>query len=227
MRGVFLLLISTSCFTQQIFKAGVTFSQTTQTPPYGAIHQRVTGFAAGVAFNRHWTNKLDIRPELLFIQKGDRLANSAEDLKVTVNYFEIPVMFILSLMNEQHIMMLSIEGGPSFGYGLGGKYKLTSPINPQEGGVIFGEPPNVPTQAIYLENPIDIGIQLGTALTIKQRLLIEIRYGIGLTSMDDPPNTLPAGTTASDFVMRNGVLQIWTGWIFGGRRNQLEVRSKT
>jgi hypothetical protein len=209
----FLVIIATPCFCQQFFKAGLSLSQTDNTPPYGAIHQRVAGFVGGIAFNRQWTQNVSVRPELLFIQKGDRLTTSTEELKVRINYVEIPLMVVLSLMKQEHAVMFAIEAGPSFGYGLRGKYKLTSPLGDQEGGVIFGEPdPTVASQAMYLDNPVDIGLQAGMMMTVKRRFLMEIRYGLGFTSMIDPPDSLPPGKTNSDYEMMNGVLQLSMGY---------------
>jgi hypothetical protein len=211
--AILLLAIATPCFSQQFFKVGLSLSQTDNTPPYGAIHQRVAGFIGGISFNRPWTRNLSVRPEVLFIQKGDRLTTSTEELKVRINYVEIPLMVVLSLMKQEHAVMFAIEAGPSFGYGLRGKYKLTSPIGDQEGGVIFGEPdPTVASQAMYLDNPVDIGLQAGMVMTVKKRFLIEIRYGVGFTSVIDPPDSLPPGTTNSDYEMMNGVLQLSVGY---------------
>jgi hypothetical protein len=210
---VLLFVLSTPCFSQQFFKVGLSLSQTDNTPPYGAIHQRVAGFIGGIAFSRQWTQNVSVRPEVLFIQKGDRLTTSTEELKVRINYVEIPLMVALSLMKQEHAVMFSIEAGPSFGYGLGGKYALDSPMGDQEGGVIFGEPdPNVASRAMYLDNPVDLGLQAGMIMLVRQRLLFEIRYGVGFTSSIDPPDPLPAGRTNSDYEMMNGVLQFSVGY---------------
>jgi hypothetical protein len=207
-----LFLVTTCSYCQQFFKAGLTLSQTTNIPPYGSVHQAISGFVAGIAFNRQWGTRTAIRPEILFIQKGDRLTTSTEELRMRLNYIEIPVLAVLSLMKEEHSTMLAIEAGPSFGYGLGGKYFLTSPGNSQNGAVKFGEhDPNVSTQDIYFENPVDIGIQVGACVTVNRWVLIDIRYGFGLSNLKEPPNPLPAGSTSSDYDMKNGVLQLSMG----------------
>jgi hypothetical protein len=210
------LLLSSSCFAQTFIKAGIALSRTSNPPPSGTVHRRAAGFVGGVAVNRQWSDRTAVRTELLFIQKGDRLTSQTEELKLRINYVEVPVLFVFSPSSLRQAVVLALEFGPSFGYGLGGKYWLMSPLTPQQGAVVFGEPtPNAPSQNLYLDNALDIGLQLGGALTIKQRLLLDFRYGFGLMSMTKPPDPLPAGRKTSDYISKNGALQFSLGWRMG------------
>ena len=218
MRAVTLLfLLSTSCLAQNFFKAGISLSRTSNKPPYGAVHQRAAGFVGGIALNRPWNDRTSFRTEFLFIQKGDRLTTQVEELKLRINYVEIPVLLVFSpAALLQRPVVVSFEFGPSFGYGLGGKYWLRSPTTPQQGAVVFGVPdPNRPSQNIYFDNAVDIGLQLGGLLTIKQQFLLDFRYGFGLLSIANPPDPLPAGRTRSEYITKNGVLQISAGYRMG------------
>jgi hypothetical protein len=211
---VLIFFLSVPCFAQRYIKIGLSVPQTTATAPYGAIEQALPGFLGGIAFSRQWSEKIAIRPEILFIQKGFRFTSSTEQLRIRLNYIEFPLMGVLTLSRQERPVMIFLEAGPSIGYGLGGKYELRS-TQPRSGAVKFGEPPATPSQDLYFENPIDIGFQIGFAFSVTKKWLVEMRYGHGFMSVDEPPNPLPSGTKSSDFIMKNRVLQFSLGMALG------------
>lgn len=214
MRSTFLLfLLSWSCHAQQFIKGGLSFAHTTAEPPYGAVRRNTTGLTVGFLFNRQLSERTFFRPEIAFVQKGERVTTSTEELKARLNYVEASALLALSMMKEPHTWVLLIEGGPSFGYGLGGNYKVTSPGNSRNGAIKFGnQPSGTTTNDVYLDSPLDIGLQFGFAAVIRNRLLLDLRYGTGLTSFTEPPTPLPAGTTNTDFLTYNRTLQFTVGW---------------
>jgi hypothetical protein len=172
------------------------------------------GFSGGLAFTRAWNEGFSLRSEVGFLQKGFRLKSSTEELKVRLNYIEATLLGLLALPTLQHAVVVYLEAGPSLGYGLGGKYGLKS-TQPQSGSVKFGEPPSNPHQDLYFENPVDMGLQAGLAAIVKERWMIELRYGFGFMSVDEPPNPLPAGRKNEDYIMKNRVLQLSLGRAIG------------
>src|SRR5436853_1990190 len=124
-RAAFVLIffLSVPCFAQRYIKIGLSIPQTTATAPYGTIEQALPGFLGGIAFSRQWSEKIAIRPEVLFIQKGFRFTSSTEQLRIRLNYIELPLMGVLTVSRRERPVMIFLEAGPSLGYGLGGKYE--------------------------------------------------------------------------------------------------------
>ena len=209
-----ILLLSVPGFAQRYLKAGLSLPQSSATPPYGAVERALPGFTFGMAFNRKWSDRMSFRPELVYLQKGFRFTSSTEQFRVRINYIEVPLLAVFSLSSHEQPVMIYLEAGPSVGYGLGGKYELRStPV--QSGAVKFGEQPTKSTNDLYFENPVDIGFQMGFAFTVTKRWIVDMRYGFGFMSVDEPPNPLPAGRQNSDYIMKNRVLQFTLGLALG------------
>jgi hypothetical protein len=208
------LLASSSSFGQPFFKGGLSLAHTSSEPPSGVDRRFRAGFTFGFVFIRQWTDKLAFKPEISFIQKGERITTSSEELKVRLNYVEAPTLFVLSLMKESHPVELLIQGGPSFGYGLGGNFKVKSPGNSRNGAIKFGTKPSSGANSgdVYLDSPVDIGLQFGLIVLVRQNLMFDFRYGHGLTSFIEPPSTLPPGAKNSDYYNYNRTIQVTVGW---------------
>jgi hypothetical protein len=162
----------------------------------------VAGFTAGAALNFKLGTKFSIQPELVFIQKGGS-AQFKENIgdgilqttttDVTMNYIELPVLAKAMFGNGQ--VQYYINAGPSISYGLGGKtdysmnYNLGGEIVYEEsakGKVHFGDAPEeYEPQHIYFKERIDFGIQFGGGVFIASKVLVDLRYGLGLTKLDD------------------------------------------
>ena len=129
-------------------------------------------------------------------------------------------MFAWSLMKEPHSTVLLIEAGPSFGYGVGGKYTVSNSTQSRGGAVKFGDRPSgANPNDMYLENPLDISMQFGVAVMVRKRWMFNIRYGAGLTSFTEPPNPLPPGARLSDYDTYNRTFQFTIAWSRQGKRS--------
>ena len=211
--AVLLLFLASSCFGQQFIKGGLTLANSTGLPADGVVRRMTSGFTVGFAFNRQLTNRAFFRPEIAFVQKGERFTTSTEEYKANFNYLEVPVLLALSLMKEPHHTVLLLEAGPSFSYGVGGKYTISGSSQSRGGAVKFGDRPSgANPNDMYLESAYDISMQFGVAVIVRKRLMFNIRYGAGLTSFTEPPNPLPTGTTASDYHTYNRTIQLTVAW---------------
>lgn len=212
--------------TAQMFipKAGLTLSTVnfeieSSGSGYDESINSATGFAVGVGYSFGLGSMFSIQPELLFIQKGwnynetydDGGSYSYEyDETAHLNYIELPVLFKVSLGPDN--LKFHINAGPSVGFGIGGKFKekynedyFGDPYSYSEDVKIkFGDmPDNYDGTDYYIDNSIDFGLQIGGGVTIAEKIIIDIRYGLGLSDLFDEAD----GSGES----RNRVLQFTVG----------------
>lgn len=84
------------------------------------------GFLAGFSFNYRFSNKIGLKSELLYIQKGsikkyygnDEISPSVEEIKIFLNYIELPVFVEINALKNFYI-----AAGPSISYLLKGDFK--------------------------------------------------------------------------------------------------------
>jgi len=153
------------------------------------------GIVAGLAFEIPLSSRFSIQPELLFHQKGFKEDGSLEesdpyqtyfvDFKssFTLNYLELPVLV------KYKFGIFYVNGGSSISYGIGGKYSLS----PDGGSTLKGKMKfghNSTTLSnedtdFYIENALDLGLQVGGGVKIFKRIIIDARYGFGLSSPYD------------------------------------------
>ena len=195
------LLIAFLCsgiFTYAKFipKAGITLSTINfDDSEYSATS--IIGFSAGLAYSLN-LGIFSVQPELLFIQKGTKFGytyeeqdySESENYDVTTNYIELPVLLKVSLGPDA--LKFHINAGPSIGYGFGGKYKYDYRENyfgdiyteSEKGKIKFGNEPEFnESDDLYIDNAIDFGVQVGGGVTIANKVMIDIRYGIGLSDL--------------------------------------------
>ena len=173
------------------------------------------GFTLGVAYAFNITESFSLQPELLFIQKGFRVKESYssdgesfdDDSKNTFNYFELPVLAKYSFGSGSTKFFL--VGGPSLGVGIGGKYKTKEKYSYTIDGITYTESESYSgkikfgdgddDETLYVDNSVDIGVQLGAGVVIAEKVQIDIRYGLGFTDLSD------------DAKSKNRVLQFTVG----------------
>ena len=182
------------------------------------------GFTFGVALNYYINEMISIQPELSFIQKGyteksfstyteefeGRITTFESSYKnsMTLNYLEIPVLARASFGRTTKFFFLI---GPSLGVGLGGKAKSEGTTTESyddevdtysyddETTIKFGTPTEEDGNQ-YIDNRIDFGVQFGGGIFVLNKILIEARYGLGLSSLYD-----------SDYDVKNRVFQVTVG----------------
>jgi len=195
--------------------------------------QSVTGFLVGVGFNFPIAGEtFSIQPELLYLQKGFARAvaidQSGAQVKVEAttqfNYLEIPLLAKVAFGSES--IKAYLNAGPSLGYGLGGTTKVKGtasflgfpiPIPSQELEVKFGEASaNYDEEKeIYFDNRIDLGLQFGGGVAFKVgpgSILLDARYGFGLSNLNKTPDPIPAGTSSSDYKSQSRTIALSLGY---------------
>ena len=180
------------------------------------------GVSLGAAFNVEVNEMLSVQPEVQFVQKGFRLDESfsasgySEKIegKVSINYLEIPVLLKTSFGNENFKFFLN--GGPSLGIGLGGNGSVTITVTEAgvtdsgtlKGKVKFGpEPDDNEDEDIYFDNRLDFGVQFGGGMLIGNKIMIDFRYGVGLSNLYKKEE----GMSNADAKSKNRVLQFTVG----------------
>jgi hypothetical protein len=197
------LLLSATLFAQTyvIPKGGLSVSKFNLAENNENV-SAVAGFTAGVAVNIKLGTMLSLQPELLYSQKGGSLEfkrNIGDGIlettttDVTINYLELPLL--AKAMFGNGAITYYVAAGPSIGYGLGGKTnycqigKMGSETVFEEkakGEVRFGDAPEeYHKKNVYLQERIDMGVQFGGGIFIANKVLLDVRYGLGLKKLDN------------------------------------------
>lgn len=168
-----------------------------------------TGFSFGVGYSIPvgliGSGAFSVQPEFTFIQKGFKTALSGEinigepyydfilSQHIKLNYLEVPVLAKIEFGTPT--AKFSFIAGPSFGYALGGKTKGTLTLDDgyetykekANGKIKFGDQPDDEyfTNDIYIDNRTDIGLQVGAGVTLHNKVVFEVRYGLGFTNLSD------------------------------------------
>ena len=199
----FCSLLFTGVFGQSIIpRAGVTISNASFDPPptLGDLTS-VTGFTVGVGYELPLTGIIMLQPEINFIQKGYKTEFSettsayeqTNSHQIKLNYIEIPIQAKIKLGVKATKFYFS--AGPSIGFALSGKYKNegtvdyfdSTPTNNYENetDVKFeAVKPVVEDYGLYyIPHRIDVGVQFGAGVELFGKVIVDVRYGLGLTEL--------------------------------------------
>ncbi|MBX2965607.1 MAG: PorT family protein [Cyclobacteriaceae bacterium] len=164
------------------------------------------GFTLGGAVNYKVNELFSVQAELNFIQKGYRekgsmvssfaidgyLFTNENSFKrsTNLNHLEIPVLARLSFGNNTKFF---VHAGPSVSFILSGKSSYESSETETIENLQFDDEIEVNTHhynekyKIDLSEPIykriDFGLQLGAGAIIADKILVEARYGLGLSNL--------------------------------------------
>ncbi|MBT1710183.1 outer membrane beta-barrel protein [Fulvivirgaceae bacterium PWU5] len=181
-------------------KAGITLS-TFGGDDAGDDTKSKIGFTLGAGLNLPLGDGMfSLQPELNYVQKGAKAEYVDEDFnedvteKLTLGYLEIPVLVKVTFGEATKFY---VNAGPSVGFGLGGKYKVEVGDESEDVDVKFGDGDD--EDKYYIEKGTDIGLQLGAGVIVAEKVMIDIRYGLGLTDLYD------------DVSMKNNVFQFTVG----------------
>lgn len=154
------------------------------------------GFTIGAGLNMPLgSGMISLQPEINYIQKGGKFEEGDFSDKYTVNYLEVPVL-VKATFGEG--TKFYVNAGPSVAFGLGGKNKWEEGDEEGESDIKFGDE-DENSDDFYIEKGTDIGLQLGAGVIIAEKVMIDVRYGLGLTDLYD------------DSSVKNNVLQFTVG----------------
>jgi len=131
-----------------------------------------------------------IQPEIQYIQKGAQDEDNS-DLKMKLDYLEIPVLIKAQLMGPREKIRPSIYAGPALGILLNAKADDGSD--------------SVDIKDYYKST--DFGIAVGADVDI-QGFVVDLRYTMGLTKIPD------TGESDVDVDVKNGTFMVQIGYSF-------------
>jgi hypothetical protein len=153
---------------------------------YGSLSNR-TGISAGgfVVLNLAVIN---IRPEILYTMKGVKAELNTVETTMKLDYLEIPVLLEYNLPLPGPVSPC-IFAGPAFAFKLSAKAETGS-------------------QEVEMDSLIkstDLGLVIGAGVTLNNMITVDVRYVLGLSSIDDSPVELD---------VKNQVISLMVGYMF-------------
>jgi len=148
-----------------------------------------TGFLVGGFAALPMGESMSIQPEVYYAQKGAKFDDAGTEVKVKLDYIDIPVLFKYTVAGESARPYFLV--GPSIGF-------LTSAKFSAEG------------QSADVKDFVtstDFGLVFGLGVAMQQ-FLIEARYDLGLTNLNDGISDNP------DDSVKNSVIAIQIGYAF-------------
>jgi len=192
-------LTTTISFAQAQFgiKAGLNIAAVGSSEDGGPEDARMGMQLGGIAMFG-LSDAVQLRTGLTYSQKGAAFAKETgmeTDLVYAFDYLEVPIDFAFNLGDGG----FTLSAGPYLAFLMGANAKYdgdTEDINKDDD----------------LINGMDFGLNLGMSFLINESILIDARYGMGLSDITSAEDS--DGDDYSTDV--NGALQISVGYVFGG-----------
>jgi hypothetical protein len=149
-----------------------------------------TGFGVGIFFMYQFSNMFAIQPEAYYSMKGATYKEDGGELTITLDYFEVPLLLKLIIPVEGSNIRPSVFAGPAIGFNTTSKIKVE----------FDGESEEVDMKDDT--KPTDFSLVFGGGLGFmvgKNELGFDIRYILGLSSIDDSSDEIDLKNTAFSF----------------------------
>jgi len=190
-------------------KAGLNFANVTNASEVNASHQ--SGFMGGLFLAPKSKGIISSRTELLYSRQGYSYGSNSNTGNVNLDYLLIP-----QLMSINITKFVSIQLGAQMAFLLNAKAD-SSTSSGSSSSSPYGN-------LIDYYNKFDYGFCGGIEIHPVLGLLVGARYNISLGNLYKDPSEFPTnGTTPPSFIpsvdVKNNVVQIFAGWIFGGKDN--------
>ena len=130
------------------------------------------------------SDAIQLRTGAIYSQKG---ATLLDEITFALDYLEVPADFAFMLGDGG----FALSAGPYFAFLMSSKVKLDGESEDMED-----------------MNSLDIGLNFGASYLVNEQILIDARYGMGLTNISSDSD--------SEETILNGALQISVGYVFGG-----------
>jgi hypothetical protein len=238
------ILIKSTCANAQNFipKIGVAITNTThiinglndQDPGEEFKVTPETGITFGLGYTSSIDKTLSFQTELNFIQKGVKsfktgqyptgaeLTDFSSEIRYRLNYVELPVLVKVTLGRKVRFFTTA---GVSVGMAIGGRIDTKTKFN---GGnysedawryrspIYFEEDDSSKSASRFMiDKKLDINIQVGAGVIISKLILLDVRYGYGLTSLTggdyDLDNHLVQSISDTFAKSQNRVFQVTIG----------------
>lgn len=172
-----------------------------------------TYYHAGVGYNLGGYavikfKKFSVQPELLYSNQEQYFTTPYySNLKTTLNYINIPVLFKYYLTGSLHV-----QAGPQLGI----LASSTGDLNQIQNGFIVGQPVTNQNLNSYLKNT-DFSLAFGAGINLGPKLNLTIRYTVGITDINKNSGgaTFEGGLqpSFSTAYTRNQVFQASIGYV--------------
>ena len=187
-----LLFLSIQAVAQVSFKVGVNIASIAESATedtYRELENKsVVGFQAGLAFDLAPHSMISIQPELLFIQKGGKVAYGLDDNnrienRYYYNYLEVPVLAKLKLGIGENRTGIFLLAGPYVGMAFSGKVKqkvtfLGQTTTSEDKFTFDNDDPDERNRRL------DWGLSFGGGLKVGA-IYVDLRYNLGINNLVD------------------------------------------
>lgn len=162
------------------FKAGPTFPSASFDPPLGDNdYDRRLAAAFGGFLVLPLNEQLSAQIEALYIAKGGNVQSGDQEVKLRIDYFEVPVLVRWTL-NRTPTRAWYAFGGPTFG--IRTRARLEESVATP--GFIYGSAIDVGSDFSRFAMSLDVG----GGVDIGEWIVIDGRYSWGLTDVNDHPD---------------------------------------
>ena len=175
------------------------------------------GIGMGIGFRKYFI----IQPEIFFAMKGfvselgeaEVLGIMSRELKTSLNYLEIPILFKINIPAGTVIPNFYI--GPYLGILLNaqteGKMQFSNEMKERLGI----EDVNATSDVTDRFEPVDFGLSMGSGIGIKAgpgRFIVDIRYTLGFLNIREQNNYTLTSEGLLEGEMKNGSLSLILGY---------------
>jgi len=147
-----------------------------------------TGFAGGIFFMYQFNKMFALQPEAYYSMKGATYSEGGGELTLTLDYIEVPLLFKLVIPVEGSSLRPSIFAGPAVGFNTTATFKVEFDGQSEEQDI----KDDVTSTDFSLVFGGALGFMVG-----KNELGVDIRYILGLSSIDD---------SSDSFDLKNNVI---------------------
>ena len=201
-----LIICPVYLFAQIGLKAGLNFANVTNASSFNSSSE--SGFHAGIFLAPPSKGIMGFRTELIFSKQGYNYKTATNTGIVNLDYIMLPQYICINITKY-----FQIQFGGQMAFLINAKVDSTS-----TGGTGYGSG----SQILDLYNKFDYGYGGGIEIHPVKGLIIGARANISLSNLYNFDN-ITSGTTPS-FIpkidVKNNLFQIFTGWKFGGNKNQ-------
>jgi hypothetical protein len=140
-----------------------------------------TGFGGGLFFMYQFSKMFAIQPEAYYIMKGATYSEGGAKLTISLDYIEVPLLFKFLIPVEGSNIRPSIFAGPSVGFNMTAKSKFEYEGESEE----YDFKDDTKSTEFSIAFGGGIGFMVG-----KNELGVDVRYIMGLTTIDDSSDPL-------------------------------------
>ncbi len=149
-----------------------------------------TGFNGGIFFMFQFGDLFAIQPEAYYSMKGATYKEDGGELTLTLDYFEVPLLLKLIIPVEGSNIRPSIFAGPAIGFNTTAKVKVE----------FDGESEEVDLKDDTKSTDFSLVFGGGLGFMVgNNELGFDIRYILGLSSIDDSSDEVDLKNTAFSF----------------------------